>query len=253
MKKCSRCKIEKSFDEFHKLKKGGEKLRSECKNCTSNDNKSRPKIINDKADILSKTCSKCKVDKKPEEFHKCSTSKSGFYNYCKNCSTQKTKEYNSNNPERIKELGKKYRKNNTEKVKSYNKHYKNKNRKHINEHLNLKRKNDINFRLRQNLSSRILTAIKLISGIKSASTIELLGCSVEEVRAYLENQFLPGMSWDNHSKHGWHIDHIRPCASFDLTDPEQQRQCFHYSNLQPLWCDKNWSKNSLWEGVLIRR
>jgi hypothetical protein len=52
------------------------------------------------------------------------------------------------------------------------------------------------------------------------------------------------MSWDNHGKHGWHIDHIRPCASFDFSDPEQQQQCFHYSNLQPLWAGDNLSKGS---------
>ena len=57
------------------------------------------------------------------------------------------------------------------------------------------------------------------------------------------------MSWDNYGIHGWHIDHIRPCASFDLTDPEQQRQCFHYPNLQPLWAFDNLSKNDGWEAA----
>ena len=60
------------------------------------------------------------------------------------------------------------------------------------------------------------------------------------VKKWIESQFVDGMSWDNHGE--WHIDHIRPCASFDLTDPEQQKECFNYKNLQPLWAKDNLSK-----------
>ena len=56
------------------------------------------------------------------------------------------------------------------------------------------------------------------------------------------------MSWDNHGYDGWHVDHIRPCASFDLTDEEQVRKCFHYTNLQPLWAKDNLRKGSEWNG-----
>ena len=52
------------------------------------------------------------------------------------------------------------------------------------------------------------------------------------------------MSWNNHGKFGWHMDHIKPCASFDLTDPKQQEECFHYSNYQPLWWNENLSKGA---------
>ena len=72
--------------------------------------------------------------------------------------------------------------------------------------------------------------------------MELLGVSMNEVRAYLELQFKSGMTWENYGYKGWHIDHIIPCASFDLTDPEQQRRCFHYTNLQPLWWHENLAK-----------
>ena len=65
---------------------------------------------------------------------------------------------------------------------------------------------------------------------------------------HLEKQFQPGMSWDNHGYDGWHVDHIRPCASFDLTDEEQVRKCFHYTNLQPLWAKDNLRKGSEWNG-----
>ena len=80
--------------------------------------------------------------------------------------------------------------------------------------------------------------------IKSKRTEELLGCTIEEAKAHLASLFTDGMSWDNHGE--WHIDHIRPCASFDLTDPEQQKQCCHYTNLQPLWAADNLAKSDNW-------
>ena len=123
----------------------------------------------------------------------------------------------------LKEKQNEYRLNNMHKIRKY---------------FNNRRKTDINFRIKCNIRSRIYVALN--RGIKSAHTMELLGCSIEEVKQHLEKQFKPGMSWDNHGK--WHIDHIKPCCSFDLTKPEEQRVCFHYSNLQPLWAEENLSK-----------
>ena len=75
---------------------------------------------------------------------------------------------------------------------------------------------------------------------KAARTAELLGASIPEVWNHLEKQFQPGMTRKNHGL--WHIDHIKPCVTFDLSDPEQQKKCFHYTNLQPLWAFDNISK-----------
>ena len=85
---------------------------------------------------------------------------------------------------------------------------------------------------------------------KSAPTMALIGLqNKEELKHYIEAMFLPGMNWQNYGqKDGWQIDHIRPCASFDMNDPRQQRQCFHYTNLQPLWARDNNKKNSLYVG-----
>lgn len=99
-------------------------------------------------------------------------------------------------------------------------------------------RNDPNYRLLSNLRKRVYNSVK--HGFKSAHTMELVGCSIDEVKSHLESQFKEGMSWDNYGK--WHIDHIRPCASFDLTKEAEQRACFHYSNLQPLWAVENLSK-----------
>jgi hypothetical protein len=79
--------------------------------------------------------------------------------------------------------------------------------------------------------------------------MELIGCTKDELRTYLEGLFLEGMTWENYGKRGgWQIDHIKPCASFDLTNQDQQKECFHYSNLQPLWADDNLKKHSWWNG-----
>jgi hypothetical protein len=63
----------------------------------------------------------------------------------------------------------------------------------------------------------------------------LIGCSKPDLIAHIEALFLTGMSWENHGKAGWEIDHIRQCNAFDLTDPDQLAACFHYTNLRPLW------------------
>src|ERR1051326_9408232 len=101
--------------------------------------------------------------------------------------------------------------------------------------------------------ARAKAALRVRNAKKADKTHALLGCTPKELRLHLEKQFQPGMTWANHGLYGWHMDHIRPCASFDLTDPEQQRQCFHYTNLQPMWAMENWRKNDLWDGQRHKR
>lgn len=101
-----------------------------------------------------------------------------------------------------------------------------------------RRKKDIKFRILCNLRKRIWKVLKENS--KSQTTLELLSCSIEKLKAYLESKFKKGMTWSNYGK--WHIDHIRPCVSFDLSIPEEQKKCFHYTNLQPLWAEENLKK-----------
>jgi hypothetical protein len=92
----------------------------------------------------------------------------------------------------------------------------------------------------------VAAAISIYRGSRGLfyKTFDLLGCNISEAKEHLEKQFKEGMIWENHGTHGWHIDHIIPCASFDLTYPEQQKKCFHYTNLQPLWAKENMSKGS---------
>ena len=101
---------------------------------------------------------------------------------------------------------------------------------------------EVQHRLKRLLQARLHQALCASRARRSGKTVELLGCTLRQLKVHIESKFLSGMSWDNRSK--WHIDHIRPCASFDLTDPGQQRLCFHYTNLQPLWAGDNHRKGA---------
>jgi hypothetical protein len=110
-------------------------------------------------------------------------------------------------------------------------------------------KKDVGFRLLQRIRGRISAALN--GRVKDSSALKLIGCTLPELKAHLEKQFKADMSWSNYGK--WHVDHIRPCASFDFNDPVSISQCLHYTNLQPMWKMDNIKKNSNWEGKLIRR
>lgn len=117
-------------------------------------------------------------------------------------------------------------------------------RKTVRERERRRRREDPQFRLTGLLRQRIYKALRGVA-TKSAATLKLLGCSVDELREHLEKQFQPGMTWADRG--AWHVDHIRPVSSFDLTDPEQQQQCFHYTNLQPLWAADNIRKGARYQ------
>jgi ATPase subunit of ABC transporter with duplicated ATPase domains len=108
-----------------------------------------------------------------------------------------------------------------------------------------KQATDLNWRLTKNLRTRLWWALK--KNTKSASTIALLGCnSIEDFKIYLETLFEVGMSWENYgNKVGqWSVDHILPCALFDLTKRQHQIRCFHFSNLRPMWHVDNLRKGA---------
>lgn len=102
--------------------------------------------------------------------------------------------------------------------------------------------NDVNYRLSCVLRARLNRAIKCDNKVGSA--ISDLGCSVEELKTYLESKWQSGMTWDNWARDGWHIDHVRPLAGFDLSDCEQLKVACHHTNLQPLWAKDNIAKGS---------
>jgi hypothetical protein len=96
-----------------------------------------------------------------------------------------------------------------------------------------------------NLRSRLSKALSRKQ--KTVSMSEYLGCSLDELRVYIESKFEPGMTWDNYSVNGWHIDHIKPQNLFDLSNPEQLKKACHFTNLQPMWAKDNRSKGDFYE------
>jgi hypothetical protein len=207
-KKCKKCENEKPVTEFYKSKG---KYNGRCKKCFGDYQRNNPnrktnvKRYDDKnREILN--------DKKRERYHE---------------DIEKSREYGRNKRTRL-------RKENPEHYKEYERKWKNENYERM--------KCCPEWKLRKTLRSRFLQAIK--QGYKKSSCLKLLGCSIQEFKLYIESKFKVGMTWDNHGVFGWHIDHILPCISFDLTDYEQQKKCFHYSNMQPLWYQENTSKGS---------
>lgn len=104
-------------------------------------------------------------------------------------------------------------------------------------------KTNTNARIACNVRNRLYKIVKS----KSCNTKDLLGCSFNELRQHLESMWSPGMSWENYSHSGWHIDHIRPLSSFDLTNSKDLKEAMHYSNLQPLWASENMSKGAKYD------
>ncbi len=150
------------------------------------------------------------------------------------------------NPEARKTYSKKYYQENKERVKATVKTWCTNNRDRLNKRLRKWQKEyrirNPQYRLQHSLYRRMRDAIKgQLAGkaYNKKHANRLLGCTVKELMQRLEGMFKEGMTWGNYSQYGWHIDHIKPCASFDLTDTEQVKQCFHFSNLQPLWWREN--------------
>lgn len=141
----------------------------------------------------------------------------------------KIKEWRIKNPEKDKLARQKYKKDNKERIKKY-----------LNVYIKRRMKIDESFKLSYNIRTRIRRALK--KDFKKSKTIDLLGCSIEFLKVYLENKFKEGMSWENYGRYGWHIDHIKPCSKFDLTQESEQKKCFNYTNLQPLWAVDNLKK-----------
>jgi hypothetical protein len=105
------------------------------------------------------------------------------------------------------------------------------------------RKNDPMYAIKEVIRCRILEALRKQNLKRTLSFQEMIGCSYLDYKHYIESKFTEGMSWKNRAgSHGWHIDHIVPCATFDLSKESEQKKCFHYTNTQPLFIRENVSK-----------
>ena len=151
------------------------------------------------------------------------------------------KSWMSLNKEKKKLQSKSYYVLNKDKIKIQIKAYKEANKDKINSYIKNKKKTDIQYRLSCNLRVRLNSAIN--RNFKAGSAVRDLGCSISELKSYLESKFSSGMTWDNWALDGWHIDHIKPLSSFDLTNRQQLLEACHYTNLQPLWATDNLIKS----------
>ena len=176
-----------------------------------------------------KECSHCKKLKPLENFYKAKGGVGGRRGDCKTCVRLKAKAYHQEHTEQARVTSSKYYKIHGDRLRRYQVEY-SRNRY----------ANDSTYRLMCSLRNRLRQALK--GNDKSETTKNLLGCSVDRLRSYIQSKFTEGMHMGNYGD--WHLDHVQPCASFDLSDAKQQRACFHYTNLQPLWAKDNLIKSS---------
>jgi hypothetical protein len=207
-KKCSKCGETKSISLFHKHKKGKYGVEDKCKLCRK------------EYDF--------KYYETHSDYHKEKSTQWGLDN------PERKKEHLKKHlkTDRYRETWNKYYEENKEKLISATKEWNENNRDRVNARDREKYKNNIQFKLRKVLRSRLLCALN--GKMKAQSTFDLLGCSIDDFKTHIENQLLPEMLWINFGEI-WEIDHIIPCDSFDLTIKEEQQKCFHYSNMQPLF------------------
>jgi len=193
-----------------------------------------------------KNCNRCNnsFPANKEYFNQNSKLVDGLHTICKKC----IKEYNSIRYKKHKDKmllqSKQWVEKNKNQVKKNKQLWYEKNKEEfLQKSLQYKKhryKTDLSYRLTCNLRRRLHRAID--GKLKNDSALKLLGCSIEELKTHLEKQFINGMNWNNYGK--WHIDHIKPCSSFNLSDPLEQSRCFNYSNLQPLWAKDNIKKSN---------
>jgi hypothetical protein len=190
-------------------------------------------------------CVKCNIEKNIECFE-IRTDNNLRRKSCKDCIKLNKKI----NYEKNKEIILKKNKNYIDKRKDWKKQYDKKRNEKLKEFRNKQRLDnyhkrkiyDIDFRLRRSLRSRMYYAVK--NGYKCDKTMELIGCDINTLKNHLESKFTEGMSWSNYGKNGWEIDHIIPCSLFNLTNDLDQKECFNYLNLQPLWMLDNILKSN---------
>jgi Zn ribbon nucleic-acid-binding protein len=219
---CPTCKVEKIIDQYNNNKTRKDGLQRECRECCHLHNSKhyhtkKSVRLNENLKPKHKICSNCKQELSFKQFNKAKLGRFELSGECKKCLKLRYKDWLNNTG-----------------------------REWCNQWMKDKKSTDPQFKLKHLLRLRLLDALKRKNTTKNHSAITLLGCSVECAQKHLESQFKPEMSWSNHGSY-WEIDHIKPCDLFDLTDIEQQNQCFHYTNLQPLTISENRSKSNRYD------
>jgi hypothetical protein len=214
-----------------------------------------------------KICSKCKEEKEICEFNSHKQKKDGLYPSCKECGKNhynQNKElilnrnkiwrtnnfeikkkidetYRKNNPQQRKISDKKYREIHLKKIKLRNINWQLQNPNYYSNYEKTRKNVDPIFKLTKNIRSRFYKFLLNTNITKKNKTFDIVGCSPQFLKEYLEQKFTEGMSWELMGQH-IHIDHIIPLSSA-TTEEEVYKLC-HYTNLQPLWAKDNLSKGN---------
>ena len=261
LKKCSDCGEDKSYGCFSNNKTKGDGKSGMCKVCDAKrklELKAKYKEKDHPVDGV-KWCYHCDKEKPYSEFHIVKTRNDGRRDLCKICDKERKKQEREKNKNREvinipstkvcyqcgeERLASLFHSNrgNTSGVNSLCKICcKENHRKRL--------KTDPEYKMRCTLRTRLLDALRSQGVKKSVRTFDLVDCTIFELMAHLESKFTPEMNWNNHGSY-WHIDHIRPCSSFNLLNIRDQKRCFHFSNLQPLYGRENESKSAKRNPVL---
>ncbi len=171
--------------------------------------------------MITKYCNTCRQTLSVDLFYKNKEKHDGLSHQCKHCEKERRKRWYNNNKAKERQTKNNYK----ERRNSLQKQ---------------RRSMDVIFKLKSQLRSRFYNAIK--NNQKTGSAVDDLGCTITEFKSHIESKWQKGMTWDNWTKDGWHIDHIKPLSEFVLSNPEELKKACHYSNLQPLWAKDNLDK-----------
>jgi hypothetical protein len=194
---------------------------------------------------MSRLCSKCK-EMKDDFPHK--------KTYCRQCGNEMCRDYKRRNKEKIAAYNKIYKEEHKEEVSVYNHNYNLENREAIQERQTRtqreRKKNDAKFNISKKYRSKVQKDVKKKFDIDDNISKELYSCESNLIKEWFKSLFTDEMTWDNHGE-VWHIDHIKPCASYDVTKEEELKACFHWSNLRPVKVIENQRKTNKIDSELI--
>jgi hypothetical protein len=251
-KKCGKCQQILSIECFSKNKSKYDGLQSRCKECVrvhqlkhwkQEQQRTKEWRLDNHQELL-----KNKKIYYQENRGKISEHQKDYRRKHQEIIKNRKKGYYLEHKDEVSKKSKVYREGNKEKLYLRDKRWREENREYRNEYRKNKYHRDVIYRLQKTLRTRLNQAIR--GGYKSGSAIRDLGCPISELKQWLEQQFYPNprtgemMTWENHGLHGWHIDHIVPLYTFDLTDRKQFLKANHWFNLQPLWAEENYAKIS---------
>lgn len=231
---CSKCKEELNICEFGRNNRSKDNLQSTCKNC----DKLKSKLYREKNREKYLLSQKNTYEKNKDKFKIVSKE---YYNNNRDIIIERNKKYYYNNIDNYKISKKKYNEKNKDKIQKNQKKYSKENRSVLTQKEKDRRNSDHLFRTKKYVRNRINQYLKSKNYKKNNKSFDLVGCSPEFLKEYIENQFTEGMSWELMGKY-IHIDHKIP-LSFGKNENEVKELC-HYSNLQPLWAKDNLIKSN---------